>query len=37
MRLLWDARYQIADSLLGWDEGIMQMKLGEKAMLTISP
>lgn len=27
----------ITDAVLGWDEGVMQMTLGEKATLTISP
>lgn len=27
----------VIDSLLGWDEGVIQMKVGEKATLDITP
>lgn len=29
-------RWQLADGHKGWDEGVMEMSLGEKSILTIS-
>jgi FK506-binding protein 1 len=33
----FDTRIGVGDVIKGWDEGVPQMSLGEKAKLTITP